>query len=86
MTLWNWMAVHHPDRGGTSWLMRMSGVSFPTIRKALSGQAIADKSAAEKLSAATGGEVSVGEIMCPPKRKDGRAFLENTARKRTVSP
>ena len=85
MTLWDWMGVHHPERGGTSWLMRASGVTFPTIRKAMSGLTV-DESAATRLSAATGGAVSVGELVSPPRRRDRKEFLERTARKRTVSP
>lgn len=66
--------------------MRASGVSFPTIRKAMSGLAIADKSAVEKLSAATGGQVSPDDIASPPRRRDRAAFLESTSRKKAVSP
>jgi hypothetical protein len=79
------MGVHHPDRGGTSWLMRASGVSFPTIRKALSGQAVTNEAAAQKLSAATGGEVTVEAIINPPRRRDAKDFVARTSRK-SVTP
>lgn len=73
MQLSKWVQKNLPERGARAWLMRKSGVSFQTIRKALDGDALDDKRTAEKLSEATGGAVSVAELMhiAPPKR--GRA-------------
>lgn len=50
------------------WMVRESGVSFQTVSKAYRGEEIRDKSAAEKLSAATRGAVSVATLMHIRKR------------------
>jgi hypothetical protein len=63
MTLREWLENRHPKRGARAWLMRASGVSFQTISRAIAGEEIRDKSAAEKLSMATSGQVSVADLM-----------------------
>lgn len=63
MTLRDCMALRRPGRGAIAWLAREAASSYSTIHKALRGEPINDRKAAERLSAATGGEVSVAELM-----------------------
>jgi hypothetical protein len=63
MTLREWLDAEHPGRGGPAWLVREAKSSFETIGKALEGEQINDRKAAERISTATGGAVSVAELM-----------------------
>lgn len=62
-----WLDTHHPGRGGRSYL-RLSGVAFATIAKAIEGVPIR-REAAELLSSYTGGAVSVASMVAPDEAK-----------------
>lgn len=63
MTLAQWLEAHRPGRGGKAWLVRSAESSFQTVSRALRNEPIDDKAAAQRLSAATGGAVSVASLM-----------------------
>lgn len=82
MTLRDWLDKKFEGvRGGASWLMRESGTSFPTVRKALNGVPI-ERDAAVKIAAATGGRISAESLVlgaAPSKRaaKGARRVVAN---------
>jgi hypothetical protein len=63
MTLAEWLKLNHPDYGAKAVIVRAAATSYKTIDKALRGEAIDDKKAAIRISEATGGAVSVAELM-----------------------
>jgi len=69
MRLSAWLEEHHPGRGGRAWLVRESGCSYETVGRALRDEPIDSKRAAERLSEATGGVVTVISIMHPEQSR-----------------
>ena len=63
MRLSKWLA--DKGRGAKAELQRVSGVSYTTIQKAERGIPIRNYAVAQKLSEATGGDVSVRDL-CDP--------------------
>lgn len=63
MTLREWLDMNHPGWGGPAVLVRAAASSYQTVNKGLRGEPIEDKAAAQRLSDATGGAVSVATLM-----------------------
>jgi hypothetical protein len=62
MQMREWLAQNHPDEG-PMWLVRNAETSYQTAKKVLDGVPLASKKTAMRLSEATGGSVSVAELM-----------------------
>jgi len=63
MTLLEWLDANHPGRSGRARLVRAAETSYETVNKALRGEALGDKRAAERISAATGGAVTTAHLL-----------------------
>lgn len=69
--LGDWLEREHPEAyGAKAWLVGKLNTSWQTAKKALRGEPIRNRKAAEKMSLGTGGEVSAHDLMFPPS---GRA-------------
>lgn len=69
-----WLKAYYPGRGGPTKLVRLSGAHADTVRRALRGDPIITEPAAQRISDATGGVVTVEQLMgdgvrAKPRRK-----------------
>jgi hypothetical protein len=74
MTLRQWLDANRPGRGGLAWFVRRAESSYETVNRVLRGERIDDRKTAERLSVATGGAVSVADLMqiaTPQQAPDG---------------
>lgn len=69
--------VEKQERGTLKRIERQHGVAYMTLMRASQGKAVSYP-IAEKLSAATGGEVSIAELCDPPPAKATRRKLKKT--------
>jgi hypothetical protein len=65
MTLSEFLQARFPDdrRGGPMWLVREAKTSHKTINKILAGQPVGKRDTAKRISDATGGAVTIAELM-----------------------
>lgn len=67
MDLGKWLDKYHPGRGGPTWLRCKALVSYQSINRGIRGELQVEK-VAKKISRATKGAVSVGELMNNARR------------------
>lgn len=56
-----------------AWLARVTGLSYPTVFARVHEKHEAEARTAQRISAATGGEVTLEDLLCPPRSGRKRA-------------